>query len=155
MTSKTDKVDIFEVLGKISDGDLAYIHSLTQAQKKTLAPVVLLRWLTGVRNAKQIKYLNSFVNPLVFSLYQHQDLLLKLMMSSTVVKGQRFKWIKKKPNEKISLSLDVIQRYYKCSPREAKEYLPLISADDLIEMASILGEDNKFIDDLKKNELDV
>lgn len=155
MASKAEKVDIIEVLNKISDGDRNYFDNLSPTQKKSLAPIVLLRWLTGVRSAKQIKYLNTFVNPLVFKLHQHQDLLLKLMMASVTEKKQRFKWIKKKLNEKVSMSMDVIQRYYRCNEREAKDYLPLISADDLIEMANSLGEDVKFINDLTKNELNL
>lgn len=155
MVNKTDKIDIFEVLAKIGDGDRKYFDDLTSTQKKSLAPIVLLRWLTGVRSTQQIKYLNTFVNPLVFKLHQHQDLLLKLMMASTTEKNQRCKWIKKRSNEKVSMSLDVVQRYYKCNEREAKDYLPLISADDLIEMANSLGEDTKFINDLTKNELNL
>lgn len=151
MPSKnTNKVDLFDFLNKVSKSDISYLASLSNEDKKSLAPLIVMRWLSGVSDKKQIQYLNNFVNPLVFNMYHHSDLLFKLMMASCTDGSKRFKWIKNKPNRKNALSVSIISQYYKCSEREAREYFKLLSQTDIIEMANELGETQDIIGKLNK-----
>lgn len=147
----TEKIDLYEFLDHITKGDRDYLNSLSEADLKSLAPVLVMRWLTGTTDAKQIRYLNHLVNPLVFRLYQHPQLLYKLMMTSSTNTTKRYDWVKKgKPASKTPISLDIVKRSYRCTEREALIYLPLIKKEDIVEMAEALGEDKELIKKLQK-----
>lgn len=145
------KVDLFKVLPKLNSADLSYWQSLNVDEKKTLAPVVVMRWLSCVKDKKQVVHLNHLVNSLVFNMYHHSELLFKLMMASCTDGTKRYQWLKKNTIlKKKPLQLGIIKRFYKCSLLEAKEYIQGHSFDDIVEMAQDLGEDNDLIDKLRK-----
>ena len=148
--SDKPKLDLFSVLDKFSTINIDYFNKLSDDDKKSLAPVVIMRWLSGTKDKTQILNINHFVNPVVFNMYSHQDLLFKLMMASCSGKSQRFKWLKRNTTSKKPISIEIIKNYYKCSTREAKNYLAIHSVDDLIIMIEELGEDSALIDKLKK-----
>lgn len=142
MVEKT-KVDLYNFLAKINAGDVTFLNSLSAEDKKSLAPVVVMQWLTGTNDKQQIVLMNHLVNPLVFKLYKHQDLLFKLMMASCTKPPKRFAWIKTNKVSKHPLSTEVISQYYKCSTREAEAYYPILSKDDILEMWDALGNNDK------------
>jgi hypothetical protein len=146
----SDKIDLFDFLHHISKGDLVYLQSLSDADKKSLAPLLMMRWLSGTNDGKQIRYLNHLVNPLVFNLWQHPDLLYKLMMVSCHTPSKRFSYPKRAKVETRPMSIDVITRVYKCNVREARQYFPLLTTEDIVEMAEMLGEDKEFVKKLAK-----
>ena len=145
------KVDLFKALDRLNAADVSFFNGLTSDEKKSLAPVVIMRWLSCTKDKKQIVHLNHLVNPLVFNMYQQPELLFKLMMASCSGTPKRFQWIKKASlNKKQPTSIEIIKRFYQCSTLEAKRYIQLHTIDDIIEMAGELGEDSTLIEKLKK-----
>jgi hypothetical protein len=150
--TKPEKYNLFDFLNLINRADLKTFDSLSETDKKSLQPFLVNQWLSGVSDKRQIQCLNHIVNPLIFSFYYHPNLLYKLMMAACTGGSKRFTYPKKKKKENISVELDVIRKYYKCSLTEAKQYQTLLSTTDIMEMAQELGEDEKTIDKLKTNE---
>jgi hypothetical protein len=149
--TEAKKPDLFGFLAKLSVSDFKYVDALPEADKKTFAPVVIMRWLSGTTDKKQIRYLNHFVNPMVFNMYQHPDMAFRLMMASCTGAARKYSWIKRnKKTEKSTLSVEVIKAYYQCSAREAQQYLSVLSKDDLMEMAEALGYEKELLKKLKK-----
>lgn len=134
----SEKLDIFDVLKNIDNQNVDYFYEKTEAQQKTLAQLVMMRWLTGTKNKKQIKYVNAILNPLVFPLYKHPGLLYKLALTTTDT-VKHYQWIgKKKKNSAFSNTIDVVCEYYGCSAAEAKTYLDLLTLDGVLSMADDL-----------------
>lgn len=145
-----NKLDIFELLRHIDDGDRGFLDGLSDDQRKGFVPIVTLRWLSGSGKDAQLLNLNEVVNSTVFSLYKHPDLLYKLMLVSTLKGRKQYNWIKTAKKEKATLRAEVIMRYFdEVSPREANEFIDLYSADEFIEMAEALGETKEYIQKLK------
>lgn len=142
------KVDIFEVLKKIDQCDLSYFKAMSEAEKKSLHPLVLMRWLSGTKDVKQITRINSVLNPFVFQLHKEKDLLIKLLMCSST-SSKTYRWYAKKKQNKRSIDLDIISEYYDCSIKEAIGYVDMIPKEDLISMAESIGYDKEQIKKLK------
>lgn len=133
-------LDLFESLNNLSNADIAWFNSLSQTDKKSLAPVVVMRWLTGCSDKTQVQFINHFVNPYVFSLYNHPDLLFKLMMASSTGSSKRYHWLKKGPQtKKAEKEMQIIMQYCNIGYREAREYYPMLNEDDIKMMTDELG----------------
>jgi len=130
------KIDIFDILKRIDNKDIAFLHSLTTEEKKSLAPVVISRWLSGCNDPKQIIRVNTILNPFIFSLYKEKDLLLKLLFCASTGK-KMYKWHSKKATDSKSLKIEILCSYYKCTQNEAKSMLNFHTIDDLTEMARL------------------
>lgn len=145
-----NKLDIFELLRHIDDGDRDFLDGLTEDQRKGFVPIVTLRWLSGSGNESQLLNLNEIANTTTFSLYKHPELLYKLMLASTPKGRKQYNWIKTAKKEKTSLRTDVILRYLdEVSPREAAEFAAIYTAEEILEMAEALGETKEYIQKLK------
>ena len=134
----TEDFDLFRFLGTLSKRDQLAYDKLSDDGKKSAAPFVIQRWMTGTSDAAQIVRINTFVNPYAFSLGQEKGLLFKLLAASATGNVGRYSWLKG-PSVKTAtkLQLEVIKGYYGCSTREAAGYV--IDADDIMEMAADLG----------------
>lgn len=143
------KLDIWEVFRKIDDNDRDFLKKLSPEQRKGFVPIVTLRWLSGSGNDSQLLNLNEVVNSTVFNLYKHPDLLYKLMVAATPPGRKQYKWIKPAKKRKVSARTNVLCRYLEASPAEAESFLPLYSDEDIIDMATALGETTEFIKTLK------
>lgn len=148
MSTKKHKLDIFQVLNKLSVKDREFYSSLSEEEQKALAPLVVMRWLSGTRDARQIFFLNELVNPFVFSMANHKELLVDMMLISTSGRSQRYFWNKanSKKSSNAPKSVEVICDYFGYSTTEAVEVLPLFSAEDVLQLAEELG---KQLDDIK------
>lgn len=147
---KKNSLDIFEVINKITKCDIDYFNKLSESDKKTIAPFVLMKWLTGTKDKKQITNINHIFNPLIFGLSKHQDLLIKLLMVCCT-NSNRVKYVKKTAKvEKKPVTLNMIAKYQKCSLMEAKLYLDLYSKEEIIEIIELLGEDVSLLKELEK-----
>lgn len=148
---KKQEINIFEVLGKISTKQCTFYQQMTEEQRKEVVPFVLMRWLTGTSDRRQIVFLNEFANPYVFSLADHKPLLVKLLMACTSGKGQRYKWIpNKRTSHKRPISVQVIQDYFKYSSSEASEAVKLLNGQDVIDYAGQLGYQKDVLTKIKK-----
>ena len=94
MVQKKHKLDIFRVLNHTSRKDISFFNQLTEEEQKAYQPLVVMRWLTGTTDARQIYFINELVNPFVFSLPNHKQLLYNLMTTCTTGTPQRYYWNK-------------------------------------------------------------
>lgn len=161
MKQKTYKLDIFKVLGQISKKDTGFYDELSETEQKALAPFVVMRWLTGTESAKQIYFINELVNPFAFEFVgqkttregsrDHKKLLIFLMTICCSGNTQRYKW-KKTHKHQQTKALAVIRDYFNYSTPHAKDALPLLSNEQIIQYGDDLGYQSGEMKDLK-NEL--
>lgn len=146
------KLDIFHVLSKISTKDREFYSKLNEEEQKAVVPLVVMRWLSGTKDMRQIIFLNELVNPVVFSFTRHKELLVNLLTVSTSGRSQRYFWNKANTSKKHSYptSVGVVGEYYRYSSREAAEALPCLTADDVLDLAEQLGRQPDEIKTIKK-----
>jgi hypothetical protein len=142
--------DLFPSLEKIASRDMEWYDKLSDEDKKSAAPFVIMRWLTGTKDSAQIVRINTFVNPYAFSLGQEKALLFKLLAASSTGKTRRFQWIKAPGKTASKLKTEAIKEYYNVSTREAALYVMNTSDDDAINMAEELGWEKEEVAKLKK-----
>ena len=143
------KLDIWELLRNIDDNNRDFLDNLPEEQRKGFVPVVTMRWLSGSGKDAHLLNINEVVNSTVFNLYKHPDLLYGLMVASTPIGRKNYNWIKSAKKKKTSRRVDVIRRYLDVSPAEAESFVPLYSDDDILDMATALGETTEAIKLLK------
>lgn len=151
MVQNTHKLDVFQVLGQIDKKQHLFYSKLSEEEQKAFHPLVVMRWMSGVNQARQIIFLNELVNPFVFSLASHKDLLFKLMTICASGKQFKYQWNKaaSKKTGKFALSTQVVKTYFKYTPSQAREALSLLSNEDIISMAEQLGAQKEEISKIK------
>lgn len=135
------KFDIFKVLDHISTRNQAFFDKLSDDDLKDIHPLVLMRWLTGTSDKRQVFFINTLANPYIFSLTKHKRLLLKLLMTSCSGKSQRYAWNKQlsKAGASKPISTRVVCEYFGYSKRDADDALKLLQKQDILSMAEDLG----------------
>jgi|SRR5579859_886848 len=145
------KLDIFELLGKLNSPHSGDIYSkLTEEEKKGFAPLVVMRWLSGTSDKRQIMMLNEFVNPYIFALGKHPHLLMQLLQVASSKTGGRNNWLGIKSKKKNVEALKVVGEYFEMSEREARTLNPFPSDQEIFEMAEELGWQKDELTKLKK-----
>jgi hypothetical protein len=141
MTEQKYKYDIFKILERLSVKDIGFFENISEEDKKALHPLVLAGWMFGTTDERQIVFLNEIVNPFIFNLGKHKQLLLKLLTITSSGKSKRYNWIKSKNNKSTSVPkcINVIKQYYGYSTLQAKDVLSLLTDTDILEYASYLG----------------
>lgn len=150
--SKKRALDLFALLDNISRKNVAAYDRLTDEELREFQPFVIMRWLTGTKSARQVFYLNTLLNPFVWTLPKHKKLLYYLLTSSTDGKPQRYTWTKVQ-SKKISSrpsSVEVIKSHFGYSTSHAIDALKVLSVDDVIEYANELGYQKEDIAKIKK-----
>jgi len=134
-------LDIFKLLSDIDKGKLNIWESLTDEERKGFAPLITMRWMSGTDDMRQLIYLNELINPVVFALGKHPQLLMKLLTVCSSKQPRRYTWMKQyNPKKAVKrISIKVIQDYHKCGEREAKDYVVLSTPEDLMLMAEKMG----------------
>ncbi len=140
------RLDIFEVLKQINQKNFNYLETLDDETKKGFVPYVVYQWLQSSNDAKQIEMLNH-INPMVFTLGEHPDLLFRLFCISSTNKYQKYSWIFKKFAKDDSNT--IISQFLGCSKRVADHYKDMYTIDNVKEMAERLGYTDKEIQKLK------
>jgi hypothetical protein len=144
------KLDIFGLLSNIDSPRSGDIYDkLTEDERKGFAPLVVMRWMSGTSDERQIMMLNEFVNPSVFTLSDHPHLLMQLLQVASSKKPKRYAWLGVKSNKKSVECVEVIKQYFGISEREAKTY-SLPPQEEILQMAEELGWDKDRIAKLKK-----
>lgn len=147
MTNK--KLDIFEVLRKIDECDISYFENVTDDDLKTIAPLILMRWMSGTKDIKQVQRLNSIPNMFVFPLQKEKRLLIKLLMASSTSK-KTYRWYAKKSAITTSKTyVDIIEEAYNCSRREALDIVKMFNKTDIEQLALDLGYQKEEISKIK------
>ena len=124
----------------LSDLKNSNLENISTELLNNIQPYVMMRWLYGSYNAKQIINLNNIVNTTLSKNYKHP--LLSFYLMASVTTDSNCKWVK--PSKKIlnnKNELLIISEYYKCSLNRAKDYLKIISDQEFDDIKSELGID--------------
>lgn len=149
---KKHKLDLFTLLNQISTKKRDYYERLSEEEQKAFMPLVVMRWLSGTRDARQVIFLNEIVNPSVFSLHKHKKFLYYLMTVCTTGNGQRYFWNKtlSKRSSTTPTIVNTIREFFGYNTREAADALRLLSDDDILGYAEHLGKQPDEIRKIKK-----
>jgi hypothetical protein len=144
-------VDIFEVLDHADRKDVNYFKNLTRDQQKKFVPVVVARWLTGTYNKQQLILLNEFINPYLYSLHDHKDLLWKMITVCTSGNKTRYSWIKTNSNSiKHPESIKCIKKYFNYNTQQATLCFNTISNNTVLDLAEELGYQDSELNLIRK-----
>lgn len=156
MATKEYKLDIFDLLNKLNSKSAGDIYSkLSDEEKKGFAPLIVMAWMSGTSDERQIILLNEFVNSYVFTLAKHPHLLMQLLQVASSKTPKRYQWMSVKNKAKKAQTLKVIQEYFDMSERESKLMSPQPTPEELISMAEELGWQSDEMNVLKKELKDV
>ena len=98
-----------------------------------------MRWMSGTSSPLQVILLNEALNPYVFSLANHKELLYKLATLCSTG-PQRNKWIKLGSREhQHKQCIEVIKTHYGYSTNKAIDVFDLIDSDTIIWMSEQQG----------------
>jgi len=148
--TKKFALDIFKLLEDIGSKGDAYAR-LTDDEKKGFAPVVVQRWLTGVKDERQIIALNSFANKHVFALGKHPHLLSLVFQACVSKVPRRYFWLGVKSKSKKPLRDEVLKQRFEWSSNELRKQGPLsFTPTEIMQLAEELGWQKEDITKLKK-----
>lgn len=135
------KLDIFRVLAAADAKNAKFYSQLTEDERKEFQPFVVARWMSGTSNTGQLLMINEFLNPYLFTLTGHKELLWQLLTICNAGKSQRYKWFKL-PGKRESgrpNAIKAVREYFKYSTREAVDALDILKRSEVIEIAEQLG----------------
>jgi len=145
------KLDIFSLLSDLNDPKAGDIYAqLTEDEKKGFAPLIVMRWMSGTSDERQIMLLNEFVNPYVFALGKHPHLLMQLLQVASSKTNKRYNWLGIKSKKKGIEAARVVEEYFEMTPREVASLNPFPTEDEVIRMAEALGWQKDEVAKLKK-----
>ena len=148
---RTFKLDIFSLLGSIDNSRSGDIYTnLSDDEKKGFAPLVVMRWMTGTSDERQIMLLNEFINPYIFPLAKHPHLLMQSLQVASSKRPKRYTWMGIKGGKKSTLANKVIAEYFDYSMREVNLLSPRPSDAEILQMAEELGWQKDEVTKLKK-----
>lgn len=144
-------LDVFDLLGKIDNPKSGDIYkSLSEAEQKGFAPLVVMRWMSGTSDEQQIMLLNEFANPSIFTLGKHPHLLMLLLQASSSKTKKHYQWLSVKAKKKNPITLAVIKEYFGMSSREVSLMSLLPTNEEIIRMAEDIGYQKDEIKKLEK-----
>ena len=146
------KLDIFEVLNAVNGKKADYYDKLAPEEQKALQPYVLIQWLTGTDDERQIILLNMFANESMFALSGHKKLLWQLLTVCNSGSRQRYQWLKQAGKSSVSrpTCVALVQKVYGYGDRDANDALNILTVEDLIDMAFDLGMTGEEVTKIKK-----
>jgi len=151
---KTYKLDLFGLLSKLDKKQYDVWKSYNDDERKEISPLIIMRWLSGTSDQRQIIFLNEIVNQVVFQLGDHKELMVKLLAVANSGTPRRYFWMSQKSSasEKrgAKRATSVIEQYYQCSPKEAKEHLRILEKEDVVQICEQLGMQKEDIQLVKK-----
>lgn len=152
MATKERKLDLFALLNRINKKQAGIVPTLSEDEVKEVQPLLIERWLSGTDDARQVYFLNEVVNPYVFSLNKHKDLLIDLCTICTDGGSQRYSWIKApgKLKSSSSMAVDVLREYMEYSEARVREVFSMVPNEDIISYAEQLGRSAEDMTKLKK-----
>lgn len=142
-------LDLFGTLNRLSKKDFFVWDNLTEDERKEFVHLIIMRWMSGTSDERQLRLLNGIVNTYVFNIPNHKSLLTKLMAISATGKTFRYKWMKLEAGKEKAkpLSLKVLCAVYGFSMKHANTAIVHFDVNDIIQMAKDLGYQD---DELKK-----
>lgn len=152
MTEKKYAFDIFKILEKLNLKDRKFFNDLSDEELKALQPLVLMRWMSGVAEARQVYFLNELVNPMVFPLTKHKRLLLDLLMISGPGHNRRYTWTKAKGKtlSNTPKALALVKEEYGLSTSHALDALKILTNADILQLAQEMGKQPDEVREISK-----
>ena len=122
-------------------------NDFTVDEQKKFSPFIINRWLS--KDKDFIEIVNVFQKYAIGTLESRE---VYKWYCDVLPQGKRFnRYIKGKSDKKYDKELiDIISKYFECSKLQTKEYLQLISHNELIEILEKYGIENKKIKRLCK-----
>jgi hypothetical protein len=117
-------------------------NDFTEDEHKKFSPFIINRWLSMDKDF--IEIVNIFQKYAIGTLEPRE---VYKWYCDVLPKGKRFnKYIKGKRDKKYDNELvEIISKHFKCSKLQTKENLELINKDELKEILTMYGLDNKKI----------
>lgn len=145
---KKNKLDLFELLGKIDEFDIDYINNLPEEDRKQASSYMLLRWMACSNDRDKIVRLASLPNKIIFNLHRYPLLAMHLLSSCGSGTKEFYNWKKKAGNRQQTrpITSDLLKEYYTMSMDDAIRDSELMNIDSMIEIAENLGR----FDDIPK-----
>tara|TARA_R110000803_G_scaffold198572_1_gene262353 strand:- start:91 stop:531 length:441 start_codon:yes stop_codon:yes gene_type:complete len=139
-TAKKAKT-IFEHLSGVKEKKVAW-DSLSDMDKKSFSPFIINRWLS--MNMELLELVNE-LQPYTIGQLTTRD-VYKLYLDVLPKKKTFDKYVKSKGSSKFNENtLKYLSLYYGVSHREVKDYLEILSKDEVIEIIQKYGVDKKEI----------
>lgn len=154
--AKERKLDLFkEVLPAIDMRNKDYYASLDKEKQKEIAPYVLMRFMSNVKQSNLVDHhllmVNEIVNREFSSISKHPELQWKLLCLCGVGSKQFHPWIappKKQARSKVQQALQELKPHYKQDELDLLE--EIMSEEDMRELFLSAGYDDKEIEELCK-----
>ena len=148
-------LDIFDLLRRINDPNSKDIYlTLSEEQQKAISPLVVMRWLSGTKDQRQIIALNTFANKFIFPLAKHPHLQMQLLQACSSKTNGRGSWLGIKGGVKTNLRNEVLADYFDYSINEIRALTVFPSDEEIVMMAEELGWQKDEIAKLKKEQKD-
>lgn len=144
---KERALDIFALLNQSDKQNFEFFNTLTEQGKKEFSVWVIQRWLAN----RKLELVNEITNPLINSV--PKELAWRLFCAIGTPGVGRYKWDappKKISGAKKEIILTLIAQHFCVSSRVAKTYLPLLSDEQILEIADFQGLEKKEITQIKK-----
>lgn len=121
---KSYSLNIIDFLKHIDARDYEKYKSLSDEDKKSIAPLVLMRWMSSTWDGQTHRYycqaVNEMVNKNFWDLANHKDLQMRLLFATGLGKSIGHRWIKANISKKIKTIDDFIKEFYDCSNDEVE-----------------------------------
>lgn len=153
---KVYKLNLWTTLDNISLKNVKYYDTLSEEDLKELNSYLMMRWLSGANDPRQITFLNGFLNPYVWHFdtkdHRHKKLLYYLMTVCTSNKKYRYKFNKTVPKKQRAMpkATGVIQKVFDYNSKDAFDAISILTDEAILDMAEQLGKQDAEIKELKK-----
>lgn len=152
-TKKSYSLNIIDFLKSLDIRDYKRYENLSEEDKKSVFPLVIMRWMSSCWNGDLTRYyaytVNEYVNKHFWDLAGHKDLQMKLLAMCGMGKPAGHNWIKSnaiKTNDKL---VALIKKHFGCNDDEVDIYLSKITQEDIEELLIFYGIEEKDWDKYK------
>lgn len=145
------KLNIFDVLKEIDNGNMSFYDKLPLDTKKAFSPILTHQWMCGYASKIQLEQLDYFVNTQLYTMYKYPAVLYKLMVCASDGNPKRYTYLKRKKVKTVpSIKLKTISAYLNCSIADAKTHIKVMDVEDIVEMGEEMGYDGKILKQIRK-----
>jgi hypothetical protein len=134
------KLDIFKTLNAIDHKQGNFLNMITEQEKKSFVPLVVMQWMTGLSDKNpntetNLRLVNELVNMNFWELYKHPELQYKLMTLCGDGKSYRRAWIPMASKEsKHFIIRFMYDRMPSASDKEIELLVKKMTFDDINDM---------------------
>lgn len=158
MTKKKYGLDVFRLLEALDKRDFNFYKNLSDDEKKSFAGIVAMRWMSSVTGPKSFQEyhiiaVNEVANKHFWNsaLANHPELQYLLLARAGTGQKMRHEWIKGPSNKSNTKVYEFLKRVYPtANDDEYKLFLEMNTANDLVDLAKMMGMQDDEIKDLKK-----